>query len=215
MAPFDNEGAGARGERIHEHGEHAGRAELPFMTPDNRWLAETWPFVRAQIPTPPAQVVEIGCGSLGGFVPALRAEGYRAIGIDPHAPEGSWYRQIQFEQYEFSGPVDAVIACTSLHHLHDLNGAIDRIASSLVNGGTLVVIEWVRERFDEATAAWAFARLAPTDEPRWLHGHRERWHASEQSWGSYLSEWAEGAGLHPTENILAALATRFDTELLA
>ena len=41
------------------------------MTPDERWLAALWPFVRAWLPPPPAAVVEIGCGPLGGFTIGL------------------------------------------------------------------------------------------------------------------------------------------------
>jgi hypothetical protein len=41
------------------------------MTPDDRWLAAVWPFVRRQLPSAPARVLEVGCGPLGGFVPAL------------------------------------------------------------------------------------------------------------------------------------------------
>lgn len=44
------------------------------MTPDERWLATLWPSVRAPLPAPPARVLEIGCGPLGGFVPMLRAD---------------------------------------------------------------------------------------------------------------------------------------------
>jgi hypothetical protein len=54
-------------------------------------------------------VVEVGCGTLGGFVPALLDVGYRAVGVDPEAPEGSGYRQIEFERYELPQPVDCVV----------------------------------------------------------------------------------------------------------
>ena len=50
------------------------------MTPDDRWLAAVWPFVQEQLPPPPAAVLEIGCGALGGFVPALRDAGHRVVG---------------------------------------------------------------------------------------------------------------------------------------
>jgi len=87
------------------------------VTPDERWLAALWPFVRAWLPPPPAAVVEIGCGPLGGFVPMLHAAGYAAAGVDPEAPEGPWYRRIEFERYELPEPAQAVVACTSLHHV--------------------------------------------------------------------------------------------------
>jgi hypothetical protein len=80
------------------------------MTPDERWLATLWPSVRAPLPTPPARVLEIGCGPLGGFVPMLRADGYEATGIDPEAPEGTDFRRVGFEDYRPSRPADAIIA---------------------------------------------------------------------------------------------------------
>src|SRR5690242_15603534 len=50
-------------------------------------LRAWWPFVAANLPSAPASVLEIGCGPLGGFVPAMNRAGYDAIGVDPEAPE--------------------------------------------------------------------------------------------------------------------------------
>ena len=66
-----------------------------------------WPFVRGWLPAPPAAVVEIGCGPLGGFVPMLRSAGFDASGVDPEAPEGPWYHRAAFERYEPAGPAAA------------------------------------------------------------------------------------------------------------
>lgn len=46
------------------------------MAERERWLDALWPFVRSWLPTAPARVVEIGCGSLGGFVPRLEQAGW-------------------------------------------------------------------------------------------------------------------------------------------
>ena len=70
------------------------------MTPGARWLDTLWPLIRARLPAAPARVVEVGCGSLGGFVPMLRAEGYDAVGIDPQAPDDARYQRIEFERAE-------------------------------------------------------------------------------------------------------------------
>ena len=139
------------------------------MTSDERWLAANWPFVRASLPAMPARVVEIGCGPLGGFVPMMQAAGYQATGVDPEAPRGSSYRQVEFERYAVPGQLDAIVACTSLHHVADLAAVLDLVAGALVPGGRAVIVEWARERFDEATARWCFARLPePDDDPGWL-----------------------------------------------
>ena len=65
------------------------------MTLDDRWLAAVWPFARGQLPPAPARVLEVGCGSLGGFVPALLDAGYQAVGVDPEAPEGPDYQRVR------------------------------------------------------------------------------------------------------------------------
>jgi hypothetical protein len=64
------------------------------VTAPERWLEATWPVVRRQLPDPPVAVVDLGCGSLGGFVPMLRADGYEALGVDPKAPEEAWYQRV-------------------------------------------------------------------------------------------------------------------------
>src|SRR6201981_3414838 len=186
------------------------------MTPDERWLAALWPSVRAPLPAPPARVLEIGCGPLGGFVLMLRADGYEATGIDPEAPEGTDFRRGGFEDYRPARPADAIIACTSLHHMADLDCVVDLAAAALVPAGVLVVVEWARERFDEATAGGCFARLPrPGGEGGWLNDRYEQWQASGQSWDVYFRSWADGEGLHSGEDILRALQARFETRELS
>jgi SAM-dependent methyltransferase len=131
------------------------------VTPDQRWLAATWPLVKDNLPLAPAGVLEIGCGPLGGFVPDLRKSGYRGVGIDPEAPEGPEYRRVEFERDDSREQVDAIVACTSLHHVDDLADVLGRAQTRLAPDGVLVVVEWASERFDEATARWCFDRLPP------------------------------------------------------
>ena len=183
------------------------------MTPDERWLAAVWPFVRASLPAAPASVVEIGCGPLGGFVPFLERAGYQATGVDPEAPLGPSYRQVEFERYDLSSQVDAIVACTSLHHVADLGAALDLVEAALAPGGVAVVVEWARERFDEATARWCFARLpeANGDHPGWLHHRQAEWVESGQPWDAYLRSWEQAEGLHAGQAILDELDARFDS----
>lgn len=194
--------------------------EAGVGSPDERWLASTWPFVHAQLPASPAAIVEIGCGPLGGFIPALRTAGYDALGIDPDAPEGSEYAPTEFEQHELAGRVEVVIACTSLHHVNDLDDVLGRIAGALVPGGRLVVVEWAWELFDERTARWCFDRLAATaeddgDDLGWLHRHRDRWATSGQSWESYFQAWARSEHLHTGQEIVRVLEARYESRLLS
>lgn len=188
------------------------------MTARGEWLDANWPFVQARLPASGSRVIEIGCGSLGGFVPALVRHGYDAVGIDPEAPEEPGYHRIEFERYRSPEPVDAVVASTSLHHVADLGDVADRVAASLVPGGVLVVVEWAWERFDEATAEWCFSRLdapAAGTHPGWLHEHRGDWSASEQSWEAYCHGWAREEGIHTGQQILQELDTRFERDTCA
>ncbi len=194
-------------EADHHHHHHHGT--------DERWLAAVLPFVRDHLPPAPARVLEIGCGPLGGFVPALRTAGYDVSGIDPEAPEGEDFHQVEFEQFDLPEPVDAIVACTSLHHVDDLDDVLDRVDQALVPGGRLVVVEWASERFDEATAAWCFARLAEDNaDPGWLQRHRDDWIAAGQPWSSYWRTWVGEERLHAGQQIVAALQARFDDQVL-
>jgi hypothetical protein len=63
----------------------------------------TRPFIREQLPPPPAAIAEIGLGSSGGHVPAVRKVGYQATGVGPEAPPGPEYRPVRFEDYRPRG----------------------------------------------------------------------------------------------------------------
>lgn len=187
---------------------------MTSATSNQRWLAALLPFVREQLPTS-ARVLEIGCGPAGGFVPSLTAAGHDAVGVDPKAPVGNRYRRVEFEQYDAQQPLDVIVACTSLHHVADLDRALDRAVDALVANGTIVVVEWAHEWFDEATAKWCFDRLAaPQDEDGWLQHHRDKWESSGQTWDTYLADWVNGEGLHTADNVIRALNGRFECRLL-
>jgi SAM-dependent methyltransferase len=182
------------------------------VTSQQRWLAAQWPKVQSYLPAPPAVVVEVGCGSLGGFVPAMQDAGYKAVGIDPRAPEGASYRRMEFERSDLPARVDAVVACTSLHHVADPGAVLNKIATTLVPGGVVIVVEWDWESFDEATARWCFARLGASEQG-WLHRHRTEWMASERPWERYLRAWAVEEGLHGCQALLPELDQRLHRDV--
>jgi SAM-dependent methyltransferase len=134
--------------------------------------------------------------------------------VDPQAPQGSNYRQVEFERYDRPGQVDAIVACASLHHVADLGTALGLVDAALVPGGVVVVVEWARERFDEATARWCFARLPEAgDHPGGLHQRQAEWRGSGRPWDAYLRSWAQAEGLHAGQAILDGLDARFDSRL--
>lgn len=182
-------------------------------SPSEIWIAAAWALVRELLPPPPARVVEIGCGPRGGFIPALRQAGYEATGIDPEAPHGSAYRQFTFEGYRPDDQVDAVIASVSLHHVDQPGLVLEHVRSVLRPDGIVVVIEWLTEEFDEATARWCFAHgtCNPALPGAWLGKLREKWKDSQRSWDDFFGGWLENHHIHTAAAIYKELEARFDT----
>jgi SAM-dependent methyltransferase len=148
------------------------------------------PFVLARLRPPPARILEIGCGS-GELARALSAARYDVTAIDPDAPEGEQFQRVSFEDFCGEGPFDAVVASRSLHHIHDLGAALDKIVSLLGPDSVLVLDEFGWERMDDATAEWYYTRR---NEP--VEGGLERWKE-------------EHDGLHTYEAMRQALDRRF------
>jgi SAM-dependent methyltransferase len=171
-----------------------------------------WPVVQRRLPAAPARVVELGCGPLGGFVPRLRASGYDAVGVDPKAPEEAEYHRVEFEQVDLASGANAVVASVSLHHVGDPAEVLDRVAATLTPGGTVVVVEWAWEDFDESTAEWAFRRLG--SEEGWLRRRRDEWLESGEPWSTFLQGWAREHGLHSAQTLLSLLDERFERRQL-
>jgi len=152
-------------------------------------------WVLQELPPAPARVLEIGCGDLGGVVPALVEAGYDATGVDPRAPVGPRYRQGDFRDVD--GEFDAVVAGRVLHHLRPLDEAVDRIAAL---APVLVVDEFAWDLIDRELQEWYEQeyRLRP-DAPG---------PPSLDAW-----RWSH-PGLHPHTTVLAALRARFDERAL-
>jgi SAM-dependent methyltransferase len=185
------------------------------MTSPERWLAATWELVQRHLPAAPARVVDVGCGRLGGFVPMLLALGYDAVGVDPEAPDEEQYQRVEFERAVVPGPIDTVIASTSLHHVTDPSEVIDRMVGCLRPGGFVVVVEWASEKFDGATARWCFDRLGAQEEPGWLHELRDEWLASGLDWPQYVRGWLKRDHLHSGDVLVRLLDERLEPRLLA
>jgi SAM-dependent methyltransferase len=110
-------------------------------------------FVLGELPPPPARVLEIGCGA-GELALDVADAGYDVLAIDPDAPMGSIFRQTTLEKLDEPGTFDAVVASRSLHHIHDLDAAVERIQSLVRPGGRLILAEFAWERMDPDTAGW-------------------------------------------------------------
>ena len=162
-------------------------------------------FVRAHVPAPPARLLEVGCGQ-GELTTALAVAGYDVLGIDPAAPEGDLFRRLMLEDLDDEpGRYDGVIAARSLHHIRDLEAAVDKIISLLRPDGVLVVEEFVWDRLDEPTLEWLY------EQRRALAANGS--HEPPSSMEELRAEWkAEHLGLHGDESIRLTLAARFEEQ---
>ena len=113
--------------------------------------------------TPPAprRVLEIGCGD-GELARALTERGYVVVAIDPEAPDGPIFRRTTIEDFADPGSFDAVVASLSLHHVHDLGAALDKVVRLL--RGPLILNEFAWDRLEPMSPEWE-------EEHAGLHGY--------------------------------------------
>ncbi len=161
-------------------------------------------FLREQLPTPPARVLEVGSGH-GELTTALAVAGYDVVGIDPAAPEGELFRRLTLDDLDETERYDAVVAAFSLHHIRDLDVALRKIATLLERGGVLVVDEFAWDLLDEPTLDWMWgqrrALAAAGGEP------------DPESREELRAEWdADHLGLHGYEALRQALDEHFREE---
>jgi 2-polyprenyl-3-methyl-5-hydroxy-6-metoxy-1,4-benzoquinol methylase len=110
-------------------------------------------FVLSHLPSPPASVLEVGCGD-GELARAVDGAGYDVMAIDPMAPEGEIFRRIKLEELEDEARFDAVVASRVFHHMTDLDASLERVARALEGGGPVVVEEFGWDLLDVPTAEW-------------------------------------------------------------
>ena len=163
-------------------------------------------FAREHLPPltgtgPPARLLEVGCGH-GELTTALAVAGYDVLGIDPAAPHGELFRRLTLDELDEPGPYGGVIAARSLHHIRDLDTALDKIVSLLLPDGVLVVDEFAWDRLNVPTLEWLWeqrrilAAAGSSAEPASVETLREEWEADH-------------LGLHGEEPLLRGLAARF------
>ena len=97
---------------------------------------------------------------------ALAADGYDVVAVDPKAPEGAIFRRTTIEELGDEGPFDAAVASLSLHHVHDLGAALDKVRSLMRPGAPFLVREFAWDLVDEPTARWDYARRGERRRPR-------------------------------------------------
>jgi SAM-dependent methyltransferase len=152
-------------------------------------------FARANLPEPPARVLEVGAGD-GRLARALRASGYDVVAIDPKSVSEDVDPVALADLSEPAGSFAGALAIVSLHHVEPLADSCRRLGDLVEDGGTLVVDEFDVGRFDRAAAAW------------WLEQCRALGDPQPRTADELVEEHREH--LHPLEQIVAALDPYFD-----
>jgi SAM-dependent methyltransferase len=157
-------------------------------------------FVRANLPEPPARVLEVGAGD-GRLGQALRAVGYDVLAIDPRS-ESEAVRAVALADLDESvGSFAAAAAIVSLHHVDPLEESCRRLGELVEPGGPLVLDEFDVGTFDHDAATW------------WLEQCRALGQPQPKTADELVEEHREH--LHPLERIVAALEPDFELGLPA
>jgi SAM-dependent methyltransferase len=150
-------------------------------------------FVRASLPEPPAQLLEIGAGK-GELARALRTAGYEVTAIDPAAEPASGVEPISL--LDAHGEFEAAVAMVSLHHVDPVQESCAHLATLIAPGGQLVIDEIDIDRYDERATSW------------WLAQRRTLGTAPDKDPAQLITELR--AHVHPLAVVCAALDPYFE-----
>jgi SAM-dependent methyltransferase len=151
-------------------------------------------FAHANLPAPPARVVEVGAGD-GELARALTELGFEMVALDP-APSGANVRAVALHELdEPPASFDAGVAVTSLHHIDPLAQSLERLAQVLKPDAPLLVDEFDVAAFDQRAATW------------WLEQRRKRGAEEHATADELVNE--HRAHLHPLHRITDALSAHF------
>jgi len=113
----------------------------------------------SQLPTPPARILEVGCGN-GRLARALNRAGYDVVAVDPQAPNGRIFRRCRVEDLDEALRFDVAVAGLALHHVESLSVVLDKVSNLLRARGRIVVYEFAWDQFDGKTALSFWLRRA-------------------------------------------------------
>jgi SAM-dependent methyltransferase len=119
---------------------------------------ETALFVATRAPRG-AHVLEVGCGT-GELALLLGRVGFRVTALDcadeavrAARAKGVEVHAARWPDFE-GGPFDAVLFSRSLHHIDNLDAALDQARKLVAPTGLLLVEDFAREAFEQRSALW-------------------------------------------------------------
>jgi SAM-dependent methyltransferase len=151
-------------------------------------------FVRANLPAPPARLLEVGAGD-GELAGALAEGGYEVVAIDPEPGSPNVRACTLHELDEPAASFDAALAVVSLHHVEPLAESLARLAEVLKPRGTFLVDEFDVAAFDVRAATW------------WLEQRRALGADENATADELVGE--HRAHLHPLTRVVRALEPHF------
>jgi SAM-dependent methyltransferase len=158
-------------------------------------VTEVEVFVVANLPRPPARVLEVGAGR-GDLARTLRRAGYDVTAIDPD-PGGDDVVPVGLAELDVpAASFDAAVAVVSLHHVDSLEQGCLRLAHVLRPGAALLIDEFDIDRLDERAAGW------------WLEQRRALGREGERTPRAVIDDLR--AEVHPLARVLEALTPSFE-----
>lgn len=128
-----------------------------------------WRLVAEVLPSPPARVLDVGCGTGAQGLEMARA-GYEVTAIDPdpsaieiaeRSGHDSRPGRLTYHQGDVAtwmadegGGFDVIVSSRVLHHVPEPTAALERIHRWLRPGGQLVCVDFLHDRFDGRDAGW-------------------------------------------------------------
>jgi SAM-dependent methyltransferase len=155
-------------------------------------------FVRANLPDPPARVLEVGAGD-GRLGRALRTVGYDVVAIDPRSEIDDVRAVALADLDESAASFAAAVAIVSLHHVDPLDESCRKLGELVEPGGVLIVDEFDIGRFDLSAASWWLDQCHAAGIPQS--------HTAEELVAEHR------AHLHSLDRIVAALEPQFELGL--
>jgi 2-polyprenyl-3-methyl-5-hydroxy-6-metoxy-1,4-benzoquinol methylase len=110
----------------------------------------SYEFVRRHLPASASSILEIGCGR-GELAARLRQESHQVLAIDSDADCVAEARKFGIEAEVANWPADiaasfdAVLFTRSLHHIHELEQAVEAALAKLNAGGCIIVEDFRAE----------------------------------------------------------------------